>query len=53
MSGDKMWRDATGVSRRANYLGVCGVRGVAPAHVLSEAGSALLSRAVFRVLLDR
>ena len=40
-------------SRRANYLGVCGVRGVALVHVLSEAGGALVSRAVIRVLLCR
>ena len=31
----------------------CGVRGVAPAHVLFEVGGALVSRAVFRVLLGR
>ena len=31
----------------------CGVRGAVPAHVLFEAGGALVSRAVFRVLLGR
>ena len=41
------------VSRRANYLGACGMRGVPLAHVLYEAGGALVSRAVFRVLLGR
>ena len=31
----------------------CGVRGATPAHVLFEVGGALVSRAVFRVLLGR
>ena len=31
----------------------CGVRGAVPAHVLFEVGGALVSRAVFRVLLGR